>query len=408
MGIDILVVDDDPLSRKITTGVLQSAGFTPITAESGEEALALVKTTVPALAVLDVLMPDMDGFELCRRLRRLPETAQIPIVILTGLKELDDRLQAYDAGADDFIPKPLEPAEFVARVKALLRRSSVTVEPVAVTPKSDNRTIAVFSLRGGSGVSTLAVNLAVGLTQIWEYKTALVDLALTNGQAALMLDVPLRNSWADLAPIPPDEMEPDLFRRVLLRHPSGLDVLATPREPELTEALVKDQVEHVLSGLKSQYEYVVIDLPHDFRDTTLAALDAADVIVLMLTPELASIQNANSALRVFDKLGYSPQQIELVLNWTFKGNGLSRAQIEKSLKRSIRVAIPNGGDAFSTAITLGKPLTYAQPESPFAALFEDLAFHWSNPVHKSTVPKSPKEGYQRVQARIKSRKEKQK
>ncbi|MEW6285596.1 MAG: response regulator [Chloroflexota bacterium] len=406
MGLEILVVDDDPLSRKITSGVLQSAGFNIFTAGSGEEALALVKTTAPALAVLDVLMPDMDGFELCRRLRRSPETAQIPIIILTGLKELDDRLQAYDAGADDFIPKPLEPAEFVARVKALLRRSSVTVEPAA--PKSDNRTIAVFSLRGGCGVSTLAVNLAVGLAQVWDYKTALVDLALTNGQAALMLDVPLRNSWADLAPIPFNEMEPELIRRVLLRHPCGLDVLATPREPELTEMLVKDQVDHVLSVLKSQYEYVVIDLPHDFRDTTLAALDVADLIVLLLTPELASIQNASSALRVFDKLGYPPEKIELVLNWTFKGNGLSRAQIEKSLKRSIRVAVPNGGDVFSTAITLGKPVTYAQPESPFAALFEDIAFHWSNPVHKSSAPKSPKEGYQRVQARIKSRKEKQK
>ncbi len=406
MSIDILVVDDDPLSQKITSGVLQSAGFNTLLAGSGEEALAVVKTTVPALAVLDVMMPDMDGFELCRRLRRLPETAQIPIVILTGLKDLDDRLQAYDAGADDFIPKPLEPAEFSARVKALLRRSSTLIEPSA--PKSDNRTIAVFSLRGGCGVSTLAVNVAVGLAQVWDYKTALLDLALTNGQAALMLDVPLRNSWADLAPIAVNEMEADLIRRVLLRHPCGLDVLATPREPELTEPLVKDQVDRVLEVLKSQYEYIVIDLPHDFRDTTLAALDAADVIVLMLTPELASIQNASSALRVFDKLDYPADKIELVLNWTFKGNGLSRAQIEKSLKRPIRVVIPNSGDAFAAAITLGKPVTYAQPESPFAALFEDLAYHWSNPVHKSAAPKSPKEGYQRVQARIKSRKEKQK
>jgi len=218
--------------------------------------------------------------------------------------------------------------------------------------------------------------------------------------------VPLRNSWADLAPIPAPEIETDIIRRVMLRHPSGLDVLATSREPELTENLNKDQVDRVLAALKTQYEYIVIDLPHDFRDTTLAALDAADMIALLLTPELASIQNASSALRVFDKLDYPAEKIELVLNWTFKGNGLSRAQIEKSLKRPIRVIIPNGGDTFSTAITLGKPVTYAQPESPFAALFEDLAFHWSHPVHKSTAPKSPREGYQRVQARIAKRKEK--
>jgi pilus assembly protein CpaE len=234
-----------------------------------------------------------------------------------------------------------------------------------------------------------------------------VDLSLTNGQAALMLDVPLRNSWADLAPIPAPELETDLIRRVLLRHPSGLDVLATPREPELTEMLVKDQVERVLTALKEQYAYLIIDLPHDFRDTTLAALDAADLIVLLLTPELASIQNASSALRVFEKLDYPAEKIDLVLNWTFKGSGLSRAQIEKSLKRPIRVVIPNGGDLFSTAITLGKPITYSQPDSPFAALFEDLAFYWSHPAHKSMTPQSPKEGYQRVQARIAKRKEKQ-
>jgi pilus assembly protein CpaE len=405
MSIDVLVVDDDPMSLKITAGVLKADGLNVISAASGGEALAVLAQSPPALAVLDVLMPDMDGFALCQKIRQMPSVAKIPVIILTGLKELDDRLKAYDAGADDFIPKPLEPKEFIARVRALLRRSAELPQP-SQTTKTESQTIAVFSLRGGSGVSTMAVNLAIGLRQVWDHQTVLVDLALTNGYTALMLDLPLRNSWGDLAPIPVNEMETELVQNILLHHPSGLDLLATPREPERAEQLVREQVNFVLTALKIQYDYIVIDLPHDFKETTLAALDAADRIILLLTPELASVQNTSTALRVFEQLDYPAEKIELVLNWTFKGNGLSRTQIEKALKREIQISVPNGGDVFSASITLGRPIPYTQPESPFTALFEDLAYHWSSPSHKNVAPQTPKDGYLRVQSRIKKRKEK--
>lgn len=404
MNLKIFVVDDDEMSLKITTGILKSEGFDVATAKSGDQALASIESETPSLAILDVLMPDMDGFELCRRLRKLKSTSNIPIIILTGLTELDERLKAFDAGADDFIPKPVDPKELLARVKVLIRRT-IEVKPIAAT-QSNCETTAVFSLRGGSGVSTLAANISVGLRQVWDYNTALVDLSLANGQLAMMLDLPLRNSWGDLTSVPVEDMDPELIRRVLLNHRTGLDVLATSRQPEETELLTKEQVDYTLTFLKSQYEYLIIDLPHDFSNTTITALDASDRILLVLAPELASVQNASTALQTFERLGYPPEKIELILNWTFKGNGLSRAQIEKALKREIKVTIPNGGDMFATAITLGKPIPCNNPESPFTALFEDLAFHWSKEHHKMETPQKPKEGYLRVGERIRKRKEK--
>jgi pilus assembly protein CpaE len=95
--------------------------------------------------------------------------------------------------------------------------------------------------------------------------------------------------------------------------------------------------------LRPHYHYIVLDLPHDFLETTLAGLDMADQILLMVSPETASVRCAANALSTFDELKYPPDRIELVLNWTFKGKGLPRAGIKAALKKEIGVVIPYAG-----------------------------------------------------------------
>jgi len=96
---------------------------------------------------------------------------------------------------------------------------------------ANGKVIAVFSLRGGVGVSTLAVNLAVGLSQVWNMPTALVDLDLVSGQSALMLNLSLRTTLANAAELPDTEIDNDVLNRILLPHPSGVKVLAAPAQP---------------------------------------------------------------------------------------------------------------------------------------------------------------------------------
>ncbi len=291
----ILIVDDSTFNLKIASAALSPAGYEVITATNGREALETVETMQPNLVILDVMMPDLNGYEVCRHLRRKRSTMHLPIMMLTANDTLEERVNGFDAGADDYMSKPFEPAELQARVKALLRRfTPAQAEPE--TPSLQGKVIAVFSLRGGIGVSTLATNLAIGLNQIWGQPTALVDLALTSGQSALMLNLPLRNSWGDLARADLAEIDDQMLDPVLLTHPSGVRVLATSARPEQSELITAEKVGHVIELLRRRYEYVVLDLPHDFSEPTLAGLDAAQQILTLLAPELASGRGGLRAL----------------------------------------------------------------------------------------------------------------
>ncbi len=108
MPLLILVVDDENINLRLVSRLLEMEGYEVVTAQSGEAALHLIEQTPPDLALLDVMMPLMDGYELCRRLRHNPVTAQIPIVMLTALVDENDRLKGIEAGADDCLPKPFD------------------------------------------------------------------------------------------------------------------------------------------------------------------------------------------------------------------------------------------------------------------------------------------------------------
>ena len=123
-GVDnskVLVVDDIPLNRKLQQTFLDSEGYDVIIARDGEEALEKIKNDSPDLILLDVMMPKMNGFEVCQNLKRNESTRFIPIILVTALNEIEDKVKGVEAGADDFICKPFNKYELLVRVKSLLR-----------------------------------------------------------------------------------------------------------------------------------------------------------------------------------------------------------------------------------------------------------------------------------------------
>jgi DNA-binding response OmpR family regulator len=118
----ILVADDEPDVRELVVYRMKRSGYDVIEAKNGEEAFELAVANIPDLIVADVMMPRVDGYELTRRLRAEQTTQRIPIILLTAKTQEADVSQGFDAGADDYLKKPFNPDELVARVRAVLGR----------------------------------------------------------------------------------------------------------------------------------------------------------------------------------------------------------------------------------------------------------------------------------------------
>jgi len=125
---NILVVDDEKHILELLKFNLANAGFNVITATNGEQALKTSKDTVPDLILLDIMLPGIDGFETCKKLKSQPQTATVPIIMITAKNEEVEKIIGFELGADDYITKPFSIRELIARVKALLRRTKTNVE----------------------------------------------------------------------------------------------------------------------------------------------------------------------------------------------------------------------------------------------------------------------------------------
>src|SRR5919106_2629366 len=128
MSARVLVVDDVLANVKLMEARLTAEYFDVVTAMSGPEALALCERAQCDIVLLDVMMPDMDGFEVCRRLKANPKTHHIPVIMVTALDQPSDRVRGLEAGADDFLTKPVSDIALIARVRSLVRLKMVTDE----------------------------------------------------------------------------------------------------------------------------------------------------------------------------------------------------------------------------------------------------------------------------------------
>jgi len=360
----VLIAEDEKINQSMLLRAIRPLGLEAQVVEDGESALKAAIQNPPTLIISDVVMPGMNGYELVRRLRRLAAFAATPIIILTAQSELADKLEAFEAGADDFMTKPFEPAELIARISVLLRRSEAAQSPtqqISALPIERARVIAVHSLRGGVGSSSLVVNLSTAISRVTSRSTLAMDLVLTAGQIALMLDAPLKRTWADIARITPEELDWDALRTIIGKHDGGAYLIAAPTFPTEAELFSPALFGRAFDLLCSKFNYIVVDLPHDFSAMALTVLDAADFIVAVMAPELASLRAASAALDTYRKLGYPASKIKLVISWTFERKGIRRKIIEDTLHQPVELVLPFYPDAFIDAINHGRPLFYDKP-----------------------------------------------
>jgi len=404
----ILVIDDEKLYHKMIAKALDDQDYDIIFADDGLQGLELAKKNIPDAIITDVMMPGISGYEVTRLLRRELQFAKVPIIMLTAQTEIQDKLKSFEAGADAYLTKPFAPAELVARLKILLRRVEIasSVIPVADGVKKSReggKLIGLHSLRGGVGCSSLAVNLSVELAILWRKPAILLDLTMMAGQVALMLNSTLKRTWADVARFTPGELDQDVLDSIICKHESGLAFIAAPTFPTEAESISSDNLSESIRLLKMNYDYIVCDLPHNFDACTIETLDVTDLILMVVSQDMASIRAASAAIDTYHKLNYPPEKIKLIINSTFPNFGLPKENIEAALSMSSMVMIPYTPDAFVQSINNGQPLVINRPNEPISCLLEDLAFHISSEEDKKTKPDFPTEAWLRIYKRFKER-----
>ena len=401
----VLLIDDEPVFYKMIERALKPQGYELEYARNGLDGLRSVATFNPDVIIIDVRLPDMDGFEVVQRLRRTTRFAHVPIIFLSSQVELSDKLKGFEVGADDYLTKPFQPEELIARVGLLLRRSkALRIALPTDFNQHESNVVVVHSLRGGVGCTSMAVNLAITYRNIWEKPTLLLDADMTAGQIALMLNASPQNTVEELASQKIHELDDNMVHNITSHHSSGIDFIAAPTSPLSEDGFDENMWPTLLERLETLYDFIVIDSSHSFSNFSIYLLNKADIILLMLAPEMASIRVAISALSIYKKLGYSSNKIVPVINQIFSAAGIKQKQIEKVLNIPVKYVLPHVPVEFVRALNYGKPVVLGTPESVVTTIFEDIAYSTSKENLKTIPPASPTASWKRVVQRATEKK----
>ncbi|MDT4986930.1 MAG: pilus assembly protein CpaE [Micromonosporaceae bacterium] len=257
-----------------------------------------------------------------------------------------------------------------------------TATPAADDPAGRGRLISVFSGKGGAGKSTFATNLAVALAAGGSRRVLLVDLALSFGDIAIMLQLVPERSLVDAIPMS-GRLDETGLRSLLTAYAPGVDTLLAPAGPADGERINRDLVSETLRVARRVFDFVVIDTPPVFSDPVLAALDMSDWYLLLATPDIPSLKNLRLTLDMFDLLEYPKEERIVVLNRSDSRVGLTLGDIERVVRSEIVGHVPSTRDV-PVSINQGIPLMVANPNHPVSRAIRDIAEnHLSVPIGAS-------------------------
>jgi len=378
MAEKILIIDDDVDTLRLVGLMLQRQGYHISAASNGSQGLAKALEERPDLILLDVMMPDMDGYEVTRRLRKNPATVSIPILMFTAKTQLDDKVTGFEVGADDYLTKPTHPTELQAHVKALLARAASkesSNESAAVLNEQHGYVIGVLSTRGGLGVSTLASNLAASLYT--RAQTDVVLAELTPGQGTLGMDfgMPSQKGLTEILQGSVVEVTREKVQSSLIPHNSGIKLLLAsenPRDVTLTSQVQNYEV--LVNRLASLSRFVVLDMGVGLPAFVQKVLPMCNECMIVLEGVPGTIQHTKLLIEEIEALKFERKNINVILNNRQRTEAqMAWTNVQEKLGHSITATLTPAPELFMQAARVQTPAVMSQPTNMTSQQFLKIA-----------------------------------
>jgi CheY-like chemotaxis protein/MinD-like ATPase involved in chromosome partitioning or flagellar assembly len=378
MAEKILIIDDDVDTLKLVGLMLQKQSYRIVAANSGVQGLEKAETENPDLILLDIMMPGMDGYEVAKRLRANPLTTNTPILMFTAKSQLDDKVNGFEAGADDYLTKPTHPSELHAHVKALLARTAKTRAATNPLPAEKSAFIVgVLSPRGGQGVSTVAVNLGEALRIATSADVIVAELRPGMGSIGPDLGQVNPTALVDLLTGNIADMTRQKVKDSLYTHQTGLRILlgsVQPKDTFLANEL--GPVETLVNRLSYLTPYLVLDLGAGLSPLAQKLAAACNILYIVTDPVVNSV--IHSKLLVDDLVGLGIPKTALqvvIVNRARSDTQLTMAAMEDHLGFTPIVLVTPAPDLFYLANRMKTTAIVARPDSLTAQQFAKLAAH---------------------------------
>jgi len=367
MAEKILIVDDDIDSLKLIGLMLQRQGYEISAANAGGQAISKAQTDAPDLIILDVMMPDMDGYEVCRRLRADPNTQSIPM--FTAKTLVDDKVTGFEAGADDYLTKPTHPAELASRVKAVLARSAAQRR----TATDNGLMIGCIGAKGGVGTTALAANIAAVLGQ--KEPTILADIRPGQGSLGLALGMGRASGMSNLLTKPAAEINARTIESELVAHTSGLKLLLCSIRPKEAQLNVNpDTAALILKNTRSLARNVVVDLGAGLTRQNARLVKDLDQVALVVEPYRVALNMAREMLKELEAAGLNRGRTNVVLiNRTASTLQVPWQEAEQIINHEMVAIISPAAELAFQASEAGFPMVLFQPTSIVATQMTKVA-----------------------------------
>ncbi|MBI3162712.1 MAG: response regulator [Chloroflexi bacterium] len=364
----ILIIDDDVDTLKLVGLMLQKQGYDISAASNGMQGLAKALEERPSLILLDVMMPDMDGYEVTRRLRKNPATVDIPILMFTAKTQLDDKVTGFEAGADDYLTKPTHPNELQAHVKSLLSRAAKkdSADVVEASPPVNEKkgyVVGVISARGGLGVTSVAANLAAGLFSRTQGDVILAELIPGQGTLGIDLGAPNQKGLTELLQGTVAEITREKVESFIMHHISGLKLFLASENPR--DVALVGQVQNyevIVSRLATMARFIVLDLGNSLPLFAQRVLPMCNERIVVVEGVPGSIQHTRMLIDEMANLQIDRSSISVILNHRIRTDAqMQLSQAQEMLGHSIAATLTPAPEAFIQATRMQMPAVLSQP-----------------------------------------------